>query len=1117
MGCSSAPPVQTLSPEPLPIPSGLPRLEPGVPQEREIRGGEVHEHRISVQMGDYARIAIEQKKMDVAARLTAPSGKAVLDADGVGGTKVPELLSWIAEEGGDYVLTVAPHDPAAPSGLYGVELEELRPAAAGDAQRVLAERADSEGEHWWALQDEEPKRKAIARFEEAAALWQAAGDLPRRVRALNRIGALHRGLGETARALELCGEALALAVEIGDRPGEAEAHNNLGVARHQAGQNQQAIEDLQQALRIWESLDRPEDVATTSYGLGVVQFAQGETDAALASLNRALELRQAANDPNQSIVLTAIASVYRDRGEGDMALELFRKALDISRSSGDRNDEANALQNMASIYLRRGELQQALELFNAALELHRSLGNRNQEGQVLSYLGATALYLGDNDRALEVYTQALQLSRELGSKYWEAMTLRDIGWTFDRRGEPKVALEHYTQAYEIGLQLEDRRIQGAALLGMGKSQILLGSPAEAVRQLTQAVELHRETGNALFEIQAILDLGRAYQALSDEKRAAELFLQALSLSRQRKTLIAEAVAQSAVARLERDRGHLPEAAAAIEAALHIIETIRPKVASQRLRVSFFASKREYYDFYIDLLMRWYEEDGQASHLAAALAASEQARARGLLDLLAEGRIDVRRGIDPGLKKREEEVANRISLLQSQLLEDLSRGSRQGERIEAELGQAEEEGERVEWQIRREHPRYAAFRHPALLSPERIQELLDDRTAFLEYTVGKESSYLFLVTRERVAGYRLPPAAELEEEVGVIREALQKPGRLHYGRYVDAAQRLYRTLLAPARDLLRDKPRLMISPDGPLLLLSFEALLSAPPPAGSRDYDDLPYLIRDKSVSYVPSASVLSELGDAGDAGDNVAPAASDAGLFLGFADPAYPQVPRGESARTEPGAAGPLARALQDAGVLSPRPLPASRDEILAIAGLYPPGQSRLYLDKEATEENVKNNPALKEARRIHFAVHGFLNETRPEFSGLILALDDDPRENGLLQVYEIFNLELSADLVVLSACDTALGKNVGGEGLLGVSRALLYAGAASVVVSLWQVAEASTPDLMVRFYRHLNESGDKAEALRLSKLELIREGYSHPYHWAPFILIGRPGPAVTSRRLARQ
>jgi CHAT domain-containing protein len=161
-------------------------------------------------------------------------------------------------------------------------------------------------------------------------------------------------------------------------------------------------------------------------------------------------------------------------------------------------------------------------------------------------------------------------------------------------------------------------------------------------------------------------------------------------------------------------------------------------------------------------------------------------------------------------------------------------------------------------------------------------------------------------------------------------------------------------------------------------------------------------------------------------------------------------------------------------------------------------------MDREATEENVKDNGLLRTARRIHFATHGLLDEKQPELSGLVLTRTPGSREDGLLQVYEIFNLELDADLVVLSACDTGLGNAVGGEGLLGVTRALLYAGAHSVVVSLWQVDDTSTPDLMVGFYRHLDKAGDKAEALRQAKLTMIHEKrFAHPFYWAPFILIG--------------
>lgn len=1095
-----------LAPEPLPVPAGPPRLEKDVVQEREIRAGEVHEYRIAVQKGDYVRVTVDQTEVDVALRLVGPSGEEIAASDGVGGRKEWELVSWIAGSGGDFRLFITPHEPDG-AGLYKLALEELRPAKEGDPDRVTAERAYLEALHWLALEDQDSKEKALGKLQEVLALWKSIGDRPNEVAILNQIGAIHRSRGRAVFALALYGRALTLVRESGDRRGEAQTWNNLGVAHHQLSQYEVAIQELEEARRIWEELGDRTELANTLYCLGVLHYDSGELTAALETFNRALDLRREMNQrADQALLLTGIASIFRDRGEGDKALEMYRQALDLSRSEKDRNDEANVLQNMASIYLRRGELQEALELYTDSLKSHQALGNAAPEGRVLSYLGATALYLGDLEQALGYYTRALQVQRELGNEVWEGYTLRDIGWVYDRRGEPRVALEHYTQANEIGLKLKDRFLQAYAIHGMGRAQRALGAPREAVALLERAAAFFQEAGSSLGEINTLIDLGVAYQDLSEPQRSAELFYRARDLSRERKTLVAEANALAAVARLERDRGNLSEASAASEGALRIIESIRPKVATQRQRVSFFASRREYYDFFIDLQMRLHERDPAGGHLAAALAHSEKARARGLLDLLAEGRIDVRRGISSELKRREEEIENRISLLQGDLLDDLSRQGKQAARIEAELARAEEERERIEWEIQREHPHYAAFRNPAPLSPERIQGMLEPRTALLEYTVGKESSYLFVVTQDRVEGFRLPPAAELGGLVETLRSTLEDPGRKYRSRYIETAYRLYEILLAPAREVLRDKPHLIVSPDGPLLLLSFEALLTASEGEGS-GYAGLPYLIREKSVTYVPSASVLAELR-----APEAARASAGAGLFLGFADPMYERPSPAPSPVPSTATDGPLA------GLLAPQRLTHSRNELLEISSLFPPGQVRSYLDGDASEENVKANPDLSHAFWLHFAVHGFVDEARPEYSGLVLSLDGDPKENGLLQVYEIFNLDLAADLVVLSACDTALGKNVRGEGLLGVSRAFLYAGAASVAVSLWQVADESTSELMVRFYRHLIATGDKAQALRLSKLELIQEGrYDRPYYWAPFILIGRPGSDVTLPHFARQ
>lgn len=1085
-----------------------------------MRAGETHEYRIPAQAGDYARVTVDQTGIDVAVRLVGPSGEEVAAADGVGGRKEPELLSWLAREGGDFRLAVTPHEPLG-AGSYKIILEDLRPGVPTDPERVAAERVTCEAKHWLAREDEESKRKALDSLEDALTRWQAVGDRSQEVTALSLIAMIHRVLGDTAKALILGERALALALEIGDRNGEAETRNELGVIYAGLGQTDKALELSQSALQIWEELKDLQQVGTALYNLAILQLQRGESESSFQYLNRALEARRAAGSLDRSLILNGIARVHLDKGDLDTALLLLAEALDLSRKRSDRHDEANTLQVTASVNLRRGELQKAFELYMEAYDLYRLLGERAHEGQVLSNLGATSLYLGNPDQALDYYTRALAIHQAIKNVAWEAYALRDIGWIYDLRGAPEISLDYYTRSFKISQTVNHRPTQAMALQGMGRARIALGQSLEAVRLLEDALEIFRSTGNALAEIHTLLELGRAWQAASDPARAAKLFDQALALGRQRHTLFAEAVAQSDVARLERERGNLPAAAAAIQEALRIIESVRSKVAGQRLRSSFFASRRDYYDFYVDLLMRMHRQDAGAGYLAAALSASEMARARVLLDLLAEGRIDVRQGITQELKQRETEIAQRISWLQTQLLDDLSgrgKGGITAPEIEAGLAHAEEERERLDWQIRREHPRYAAVRYPSPLPLEEIQGLLDDRTALLEYAVGKESSYLFVVTRDTLAGYPLPPSGELGEMVEAVHAALKEPRRRLFGQYVETARRLYEILISPAEPLLRDKPRLIISPDGPLLLLSFEALLTAPAPAGERSYGGLPYLILERSVTYVPSASVLAELKMPEAAARNAGGAAG-AKLFLGFGAPDY-----GSSEQLSAPAAtlpqeGPLSRAFRAAGLPHLQPLPQSRHEVQKIAGLFPQDQVALYLNGQASEENVKANPFLKTARWIHFAVHGLLNEPQPELSGLVLTLDQDSREDGLLQVYEIFNLELSADLVVLSACDTGLGKNVTGEGLLGVTRSFLYAGAASVVVSLWEVADTSTADFMVRFYRDLNRS-DKAEALRLSKLEMIREGsFSHPYYWAPFVLVGQPGQrtAVTTPSLARQ
>jgi CHAT domain-containing protein len=406
--------------------------------------------------------------------------------------------------------------------------------------------------------------------------------------------------------------------------------------------------------------------------------------------------------------------------------------------------------------------------------------------------------------------------------------------------------------------------------------------------------------------------------------------------------------------------------------------------------------------------------------------------------------------------------------------------------------------------------------------------LDEKTVQLEYSLGTDASYLFAISKHDFLTAPLPPASLLTNQVMALRETVAgRPDRMGLSNYVQKARALFEDLVLPANRLLRGKQSLIIVPDGVLHYLPFEALLQSD--GGRRapqlDLHQLPYLVRDFSISYAPSATVLINLR-------NVNPTTAPRKAFLAFGDPLY--------GRAEPDQREPIRRAFRSAfGDGKPwdlQPLPESRHEVERIATLYPRERVEVFLGDRASEENVKAGDTLSQYRFVHFAVHGLLNENKPQYSGLVLSLPTDvpdPKgkesgravagnstspasapevkraatEDGLLQVYEIFNLKLNANLVVLSACESGLGKETRGEGLVGLTQAFFYAGTPSLMVSLWKVQDKSTAALMVRFYRHLNNPAvGKAQALRQAQLEMIRsEDYSHPYYWAGFVLTGKP------------
>ncbi|HEY4575140.1 MAG TPA: CHAT domain-containing protein, partial [Thermoanaerobaculia bacterium] len=574
-------------------------------------------------------------------------------------------------------------------------------------------------------------------------------------------------------------------------------------------------------------------------------------------------------------------------------------------------------------------------------------------------------------------------------------------------------------------------------------------------------------------------LGKAFQKQGDPAAAREAFLTALRINEEVQAPYFRPPILLELARLERGQKDLQAALRRIEEAIRIVESIRYDLTDDRLRTAFLASRRSYYDFYVDLLMELDRQRPGQGYADQALAKSEMARARALLDLLTEARFVLTRWISAELREKERDVRARLSQIQRQLADELSKEPARPlvlRELEARRQETEREQEGIEARIKAESPHYAELRYPSPLRREQIQKLLQPDEALLEYSLGERGVYLFVVTAEGLTVHPLKPAPEkVGEDVEVLHAALENGGRLT-NAYLRTAHRLYEELVEPAQAEIRDKRRLLIAPDGALHYLAFEALLTRE----AQRESDCHFLIEDRAISYVPSASVLSSL-------EAPAAGAGPRKRLIAFA-PAY-GPPSGSPKTTRGGAPD---SALPD--------LEGARQEVAAIAGLYPEADRAVYVGPQASRENFKR---VAHAAFLHFAGHGRLDEEHPERSSLELT-------DGSLQVDDIFNLELSSDLVVLSACQTA-GKVVTGEGLVGLTRAFLYAGTPSVMVTLWQAVDTSARDLMVQLYTNLGRQGDKAEALRQAKLTLIATGrrtggrLARPYYWAPFILVGKP------------
>jgi CHAT domain-containing protein/tetratricopeptide (TPR) repeat protein len=974
--------------------------------EQSISGGETHYYRVSLEAGQYLRLGLEQRGVDVVTTLIGRDGVPVIEVDSAG----KETLSVIAPEASVYRVTVRARQRSGVTGRYLIRIEEQRTATPQDQTRIEAERLTAEGVRLCQRSDKETLR--------------------------------------------------------------------------------QAIEAYLSALRLWRALEDRREEARTLYLIALARQDSGELQSALERYLQSLELSRAGSDvERENLVLGALGTLYFALGDKTKAIDCYSQSLSYGESQADHILEVSSLVNLGVAYKALGDHARALGFYQKALPLTRSLGDQATEAAVLTNLARLYDLMGDKQNAVAINQQVLSVWRALGDQNGELVTLKNLG----------------------GLAESDGRI------------------AESLKYLNQALNLSQTLGDSMQEAHIRGDL----------------------------------------ARVGREIGSFNDSRAQIEQALTIIESMRGQLLSPDLRASFTAANRRYYEFYVDLLMQQHQlhssnegarqQAGKTSpnYAAEALRVSESAHARALSDLIAEAQIDFYQGVDAGLISRERKMTQALTAKKAERTALVRRKA-----PAAEIAQLDREiltlglaCEQAKTEIKRASPQYASLVYPEPTGLAEIQrQLLDADTLLLEYSLGEKRSYLWVVSRDGLRSFTLPGRDRIEQQARRYYELLtargetvkfekpnQKQARITQadGELNRVAATLSQTLLGAASDLLGQN-RLLVVGDGVLNYIPFGAL---PEPAtggqgdketagkkGTRPVAPSPPrpvaavpLVVNHEIVNLPSGSILAEIRrDA----PNRRQATSDLAVV---ADPVFSQNDErllpdrsnsiAKTISTQTAAFYPSNTAPAESPAVTLRTggerdaqgmsrLPASRQEAERISRFAADGRRLMALDFQASRDLVTSG-ALSQYRFLHFATHGLLNSQTPELSGLVFSLVDEKGQpqKGVLRLNDIYNLKLAADLVVLSACRTGLGKEVRGEGAIGLPRGFMYAGVPRVVSSLWSVDDVATAELMTRFYREML-TGQKtpAAALRAAQLSLSKEKkWPEPYYWAGFVLQGEP------------
>ncbi len=868
---------------------------------------------------------------------------------------------------------------------------------------------------------------------------------------------------------------------IGDSRSTIRIMRNTGIIYSLQGHHATALEYFQQSLRLSETIADKDGMTRALNNSGIAYGNMGDYLQALDCFQQSLAISEPLGDKvNIALALGNIGNVYQEQGYYQQALEYHQKSLTISTGLHDKAGIARTLGNIGNIYFSQGNFAQALEYYQKSLPIKREIGDKSGVADILANVGS--LYYEQNNyaQAIEYYQKARE---GLIDEVRIAHLLSNIGVVYGTQGDYTKALENHLNSLKISETLNNKNGIAQASDNIGLVYASQGHHAQAIEYYHKSLATRRLLNDRRGVARTIYNIGRVQEAQGDHQQALKSVDSAAALARETGSLSTLWQARFTAGIYYLALRQTDQARQAFIEAIDIIENLRAQVAGgEQEQQRFFESKVSPYHAMIDLLVA-------QNDLAGALSYAERAKARVLLDVLRSGRINIIKAMTDSEREQEHKLNSQVASLNTQVYREnlrLQADPAHLNELKARLQKARLDLEAFENNIYGAHPELRAQRGE--VEPLKLEEtsvlLPDARTVLLEFVVTEKKTYLFVLTKHyegkqalvRIKVHSLQISQkDLTDRTDDFRRLLANADN----RFSKMARELYGLLLEPAAEQLRGKDRLVIVPDGPLWELPFQALQP------SQDS----YLIEKQSFFCTPSLTVLREMIK--DRSKKSKPIST----LLALGNPALADetVKRVKSV-------------LMDQSL---DPLPEAEQQVKTLGIMYSPN-SKVYVGAEAREERFKSEAG--DYQILHLATHAILNDRSPMYSQILLAQTDErSQEDGLLEAWELMKLDLKANLMVLSACETARGRVGRGEGMIGLMWSSFVAGVPTMVVSQWKVRSDSSAALMVEFHRRL-KIRSSGPSVRNSVPEILREAalkikgnskYRHPFHWAGFIVVG--------------